>query len=73
MNSAVVEQDTLIVVNIIVADPVTDPPPVGCVLIGLTPDEPCNIGWLYDPATNTFSDPNPPPPEETVVPEEAII
>lgn len=66
MNSAVVEQDTLIVVNIIVADPAVDPPPVGCVLIGLDPSEPCNIGWLYDPATNTFSNPNPPPPEEAV-------
>jgi hypothetical protein len=67
MNSAVVSQDTLIVVNIIVADPAVDPPPTGCVLIGLTYGEPCGIGWLYDPDTNTFSDPNPPPPEEVVV------
>lgn len=66
MNSAVVSQGTLIVVNIIVADPAIDPPPYDCVLIGLVDGEPCNIGWLYDPATNTFSDPNPPPPEEVV-------
>lgn len=67
MNCAVVSQDTLIVVNIIVADPFLDPPPAGCVLVGLTDGEPCSIGWLYDPATNTFSNPNPPPPEEAVV------
>ncbi len=67
MNSAVVSQDTLIVVNIIVADPAVDPPPTGCVLIGLTYGEPCGIGWLYDPDTNTFSAPNPPPPEEDEV------
>lgn len=66
MNCAVVEQDTLIVINIIVADPVIDPPPAGCVLIGLSPDQLCNIGWIYDPATNTFSNPNPPPAEEAV-------
>lgn len=64
MNSAVVSQDTLIVINIIVADPVIDPPPVGCVLVGLADGEPCDIGWLYDPSTNTFSDPNPPVVEE---------
>ena len=67
MNSAVVSQDTLIVVNIIVADPVTDPPPSGCVLIGLEEGVPCDIGWIYNPATNTFSNPNPPPPEEVVI------
>ena len=67
MNSAVVSQDTLIVMNIIVADPAVDPPPSGCVLIGLTDGEPCDIGWTYDPATNTFSNPNLPPPEEVVV------
>ena len=72
MNSAVVSQDTLIVINIIVADPAIDPPPSGCVLIALTDGEPCDIGWLYDPDTNTFSDPNPPPPEEIVVPEEVV-
>ncbi len=64
MKSAVVDQDTMIVVNIIVADPSTDPPPAGCLLVGLVDGEPCGIGWVYDPVTNTFSDPNPPPPEE---------
>jgi len=69
MNCAVVSQDALIVVNIIVADPSIDPPPEGCVLIGIVDGEPCDIGWIYDPATNTFSDPNPPPPEGVTAPE----
>lgn len=69
MNSAVVDELTLIVVNIIVADPAIDPPPDGCILVGLVEGEPCNIGWIYDPATNTFYDPNPPPPEEVEVPD----
>jgi hypothetical protein len=67
MNSAVVDEGTLIVVNIIVADPTVDPSPPGCLLIGLNDGEPCNIGWIYDPSTNTFSDLNPPPPEAAVV------
>ena len=67
MNCAVVSQDTMIVVNIIVADPTIDPPPNGCVLIGLVEGEPCDIGWIYDPDTNTFANPNPPPPEEVIV------
>ncbi len=69
MNCAVVSQDALIVVNIIVADPSIDPPPEGCALIGIVDGEPCDIGWVYDPATNTFSDPNPPPPEGVTAPE----
>ena len=67
MNSAVVDEGTLIVVNIIVADPTVDPPPPGYLLIGLTDGEPCNIGWIYDPSTNAFSDPNHPPPEAAAV------
>ena len=60
MNSAVVDQNTQIVVNIVVADPTIDPPPVGCILVGLAVDEPCDIGWVYNSGSNTFSDPNPP-------------
>jgi hypothetical protein len=67
MNCAVVSQDALTVVNIIVADPSSDPPPEGCALVVLTPGEPCDIGWIYDPATNTFSDPNLLPLEGIVV------
>ena len=73
MNCAVVNQETLIVLNIIVADPAIDPPPEGCVLIGITDGEPCDIGWVYDPATNTFLNPNPPPPEEITSPEEVAV
>jgi hypothetical protein len=64
-----VSQDALTVVNIIVADPSSDPPPEGCALVGIVDGEPCDIGWIYDPATNTFSDPNPPPPEGVTAPE----
>lgn len=61
MNSALVDAITLIVVNIIVADPAVDPAPPGYLLIGLQPGMSCQIGDIYDPATNTFS----PPPEMT--------
>lgn len=59
MNSAVVDQASLIVLNIIVANPDVDPAPDGCMLIGLVDGQPCDIGWIYDPATNTFTNPNP--------------
>lgn len=61
MKAAVVEIATNIVVNIIVADPNVDPPPEGCILVDCT-DTPCDIGWVYDPQTGTFS----PPPEPVV-------
>lgn len=61
---AVVHDDDNIVVNIIVADP-TDPPPDNCYLIDVD-NKPCDIGWIYDPATGEFSPPPPPPPEPVV-------
>jgi hypothetical protein len=64
MNSAVVNQESLIVVNIIVADPTVDPAPYDCILVAIAPEEPCNIGWTYDSVTNSFTDPNPPPADE---------
>ena len=57
MRCALVNQDTNIVVNLIVADPAVDPAPAGCIIIGITDDSPVEIGWIYDPATNTFSAP----------------
>lgn len=57
MRAAVVDILTNIVINIIVADAATDPAPDGTLLIDVT-DIPCEIGWIYDPATGTFSDPN---------------
>lgn len=59
MQCAVIQYSDNVVINIIVADP-TDPAPDGCFLIGLSDGEPCGIGWIYDPATGTFTDPNPP-------------
>lgn len=62
MRCALVDNLTNIVVNIIIADPAVDPSPEGYTLIGLLDDSPVAIGWLYDPVTETFTDPNPPPP-----------
>ena len=63
MQCAVVQYSDNVVINIIMADPAKDQPPIGCFLVDIT-DIPCGIGWIYDPATGTFTDPNPPPPEE---------
>ena len=57
MRAAVVDIITTLVITIIVANPATDPAPDGTLLIDVT-DIPCDIGWVYDPATGTFSDPN---------------
>lgn len=67
MNSAVVDQATLIVINIIVANPDIDPAPDGCLLIGLSEGTPCDIGWIYNPADGTFTNPNPTPPDVAVI------
>lgn len=63
MRCALVNDTTNIVDNMIMANPAVDPAPAGYLLIGLPDDSPVCIGWLYDPATGTFTDPNPPPPE----------
>jgi len=57
MTAAVVDLQTLIVINLIVADAATDPPPDGCELIDVTNGPPCSIGWTYDPATGLFAPP----------------
>lgn len=57
MRSAIVEEVTNIVVNIIVADPVTPSPFEGYFMIGLGDDQPCVIGWIYDPNTGQFNEP----------------
>lgn len=54
MIAAVVETTTYIVINMIVADAYKDDPPLGCILVDAT-DRECEIGWIYDPDTNTFS------------------
>lgn len=62
MRCALVNSTSNIVENLIVADPATDPAPTGYIIVGLPDDSPVAVGWLYDPATGTFTDPNPPPP-----------
>lgn len=57
MQSAVVEIATNIVVNMIVADPAVDPAPEGCILVGVDGIT-CDIGWIYDPSSGAFSNPN---------------
>jgi len=62
ITSALVDAATLVVVNVIVADPAVDPAPPGYLLVRLQPNDDCQIGYIYDPATGTFS---PPPVEVT--------
>lgn len=57
MRAAVVDLLTNIVINIIVASAGSDTPPDGTMLVDVT-DVWCDIGWVYDPATGTFSSPN---------------
>jgi hypothetical protein len=57
---AVVQNSDNTVVNVIVADPAVDPAPEGCTIVGLPDDSPVSFGWIYDPATGQFTDPNPP-------------
>ena len=60
MRCALVDAQTNIVINIIVADPAVDPAPEGTLLIGLPADSPVTFGWVYNPSTGQFTDPNPP-------------
>lgn len=55
MKAAVVDLQTMIVLNIIMADASVDPAPDGCELIDVTNGPECNIGWVYDSASGTFS------------------
>lgn len=57
---ALVDESTNVVINIIVADPAVDPAPSGTIIVGLPDGSPVTFGWIYDPATGTFTDPNPP-------------
>tara|TARA_R110000868_G_scaffold19150_5_gene82792 strand:+ start:4405 stop:4599 length:195 start_codon:yes stop_codon:yes gene_type:complete len=64
MRCAVVNLQTNIVMNVIVADAAVDPAPGGCFLVNT--EGSCNIGWVYDDVMNDFVDPNPPEEEEPV-------
>lgn len=57
---ALVNSITNIVENIIIADPAVDPAPDGYVIIGLPANSAVSSGWIYDPATGQFTDPNAP-------------
>ena len=57
MRAAVVDLQTYMVINIIVANASVDAPPDGCMLVQLAADTECNIGWLYSPGNNTFTPP----------------
>lgn len=62
MRSALIENLTNTVVNVIVADPAVDAAPEDHSLILLPDDSPVSIGWLYN--GSQFVDPNPPVIEE---------
>ena len=62
---ALVQNSDNTVINLIMADPAVDPAPEGCTIVGLPDDSPVSFGWVYDPATGQFTDPNPPAPEPT--------
>lgn len=57
MRCALIRIADNIVVNLIVADPVNDPAPFGCVIVGLADGSQVSIGWLYNPVTNEFTNP----------------
>jgi hypothetical protein len=58
MRSALIELETNIVRNIIIADPSQDAAPDGYYLISLG-ERDCAFGWLYDLEADAFVDPNP--------------
>jgi hypothetical protein len=58
MRAAVVDRQTNIVVNVIVADASSDLPPDGCLLVDID-NLACDIGWTYDPIVVDFINPNP--------------
>lgn len=61
MRSALIDNSTNIVTNVIMADPSVDPTPDGYTMIALPDNSPVSIGWIYNSETGDFTDPNPPP------------
>ena len=59
MKAAIISSSN-IVLNIIVTDEPYNPGD-GEIAVLLADDVFVSIGWIYDPATGTFIDPNPPP------------
>lgn len=60
-NAAVVDINTNLVVNKIVADAAVDVAPDGAYLVDVPDGVMCDIGWLWD--GTTFVNPNQPPPD----------
>jgi hypothetical protein len=59
MNCALVDEQTNIVANIIVANPSVDQPPSGMLLIALEEGSTVSIGWVYNSSTGEFTNPFP--------------
>lgn len=66
MKCAVVSLSDNTVINVILADPSIDPAYEGTRLVGIDDNFPVSMGWIYDPATEQFTDPNPPQVESPV-------
>lgn len=60
MRSALVDNQTNIVYNVIIADPSVDLTPEGYTMIIIPDGIQVCAGWIYDFQTNIFIDPNPP-------------
>jgi hypothetical protein len=60
MKCAVVSLSDNTVINVILANPFVDPAYEGTELVGIEDNLPISMGWIYDPATGQFTDPNPP-------------
>lgn len=48
MRCALVDNNTNLVVNLIIADPAVDPAPSDSTLISLSDDNPVSIGWAWN-------------------------
>lgn len=57
MRCAMVNSLTLIVSNLIVANPEIDTPPSGFMLVEIDDNSSVTIGWSYDPTSGQFTAP----------------
>lgn len=57
MRCALVNNDSLVVENVIIANPAGDQAPAGYMLVSLPDESPVFIGWTFNPATGVFSPP----------------
>lgn len=60
--AAVVRESDHVVENIVIADEASEAP-IGCYLVSVD-GRPCNLGWSYDRANDTFVSNDPPATEE---------